>query len=204
MEVGRISCKSNLQRVRVCRIVRFLFRFKHTLLCCHTGCPDHLRLTPQHHDWDTPCGNVHEETPAEAPVPFDSPVCNETEDQPTTTAWVDANKHHDFLTGIVHTVNQTTIDFHRKKQNTDETLTYGSELVAARMGTDQCALLSSRLSCRTPYSPRSKILDGRTDHASNARARKPLRVDKGEHPNRTHKGKDSLFGLSNKQHQKLP
>ena len=56
--------------------------------------------------------------------------------------WVDANLYHDFLTGrsvtgVIHLVNQTMIDFYSKKQNTVETSTYGSEFVAARTATEQ-------------------------------------------------------------------
>ena len=45
-----------------------------------------------------------------------------------TTTWVDANLYHDFMTGrsvtgIVHVINQTMINFFSKKQNTVETST---------------------------------------------------------------------------------
>ena len=41
------------------------------------------------------------------------------------------------MTGILHFLNQTPIDWCSKKQNTVETATYGSEFVAARTATDQ-------------------------------------------------------------------
>eukprot|EP00957_Ditylum_brightwellii_P059577 4523757-Ditylum_brightwellii.AAC.1 len=40
-------------------------------------------------------------------------------------------------TGIVHLLNKTPIDWFFKRQNTVETVTYGSEFVAARTAVDQ-------------------------------------------------------------------
>ena len=117
---------------------------KHAALRYRTACPDYSQLSPQRHDWDaTPCGDVHEETPDDAPPALGNPVI--------TTTWVDANLYHDFITGravtgIVHAVNQTIIDFYSKKQNTVETSTYGSEFVAARTATDQ--IIDLRLTLR--------------------------------------------------------
>ena len=94
--------------------------------------------------WDsTPHGSVREEVPTGAPDPLGLPVI--------TTTWVDANLYHDFLTGravtgVVHAVNQTVLDFCSKKQNTVETSTCGSEFVAARTATDQ--IIDLRLTLR--------------------------------------------------------
>ena len=82
----------------------------------------------------TPYGNVREEIPNDCPTPLGNPVI--------TTTWVDANLYHDFITGrsvtgIVHVLNQTMINFFSKKQNTVETSTYGSEFVAGRTATEQ-------------------------------------------------------------------
>ena len=41
------------------------------------------------------------------------------------------------MTGLLHLVNGTPIDWYSKRQATVETATYGSEFVAARIGTDQ-------------------------------------------------------------------
>jgi len=41
------------------------------------------------------------------------------------------------LTAVLHLINQTPFDWFCKKQATVETATYGSELVAARIATDQ-------------------------------------------------------------------
>ena len=125
--------EGHLARAR--RIVGFLTKFKHAALRHRAKCPDCSHLKPQACDWDaTPHGDIHEETPADAPEPLGLPAI--------TTSWVDANLCHDFITGravtgTVHAVNQTIIDSHSKKQNTVETSTCGSEFVAARTATDQ-------------------------------------------------------------------
>ena len=60
----------------------------------------------------------------------------------TTTTYVDANLHHDQVTGkavtaCLHMVNATPSHWHTKRQPTVETATFGSEFVAARISTDQ-------------------------------------------------------------------
>ena len=60
----------------------------------------------------------------------------------TTTTYVDANLHHDQVTGravtaCLHLVNATPTHWHTKRQGTVETATFGSEFVAARIATDQ-------------------------------------------------------------------
>ena len=60
----------------------------------------------------------------------------------TTTTYVDANLHHDQVTGkavtaCLHIVNATPSHWCTKRQATVETATYGSEFVAARIATDQ-------------------------------------------------------------------
>ena len=60
----------------------------------------------------------------------------------TTSTYVDANLHHDQVTGkavtaCLHMVNATTSHWHTKRQATVETATFGSEFVAARIATDQ-------------------------------------------------------------------
>ena len=56
--------------------------------------------------------------------------------------YVDANLHHDQVTGkavtaCLHIVNATPSHWYTKRQATVETATYGSEFVAARIATDQ-------------------------------------------------------------------
>ena len=54
----------------------------------------------------------------------------------TLSHFVDANLYHDIVTGrsvtgILHLVNKTPIEWYSKKQGTVETTTFGSEFVAA-------------------------------------------------------------------------
>ena len=58
------------------------------------------------------------------------------------TTYVDANLHHDQVTGIavtacLHLVDTTPSHWHTKRQATVETATFGSEFVVARIATDQ-------------------------------------------------------------------
>jgi hypothetical protein len=60
----------------------------------------------------------------------------------STTTFCDANLYHDVvtgrsMTGILHMVNQTPIDWFSKRQLTVATATYGSEFIAACIATDQ-------------------------------------------------------------------
>ena len=72
-------------------------------------------------------------------------------DNPVTlTHYVDANLYHDALTGqsitgILHMINGTPIDWYSKKQATVETATYGSEFVAARTCVEQIIDLRNTL-----------------------------------------------------------
>ena len=72
--------------------------------------------------------------PTNAPEPLGNYV--------TLTHYVDANLMHDVLTGrsvtgILHLLNQTPIDWYAKKQATVETATSGSEYVASRTCVEQ-------------------------------------------------------------------
>ena len=60
----------------------------------------------------------------------------------TTTTTMDANPNHCLatgksLTGCLHYVNKTPLDWYSKKQATVETATYGSDFVAAKTATEQ-------------------------------------------------------------------
>jgi len=70
--------------------------------------------------------------------------------------YVDANLYHDMLTsrsvtGILHYLNKTPINWHSKKQATIEIATSGSELVSARLAVDQ--IVDLRLTLRYLESP---------------------------------------------------
>ena len=71
------------------------------------------------------CTRTH---PHDAPKPLGKYV--------TLTHYVDVNLLHDLITGrsvtgILHLINKTPIDWYSKKQATVETATYGSEFIAA-------------------------------------------------------------------------
>ena len=49
------------------------------------------------------------------------------------------------VTGVIHMLNKTIIDFFSKKQNIVATATYGSEFTAARSATEQVVDLRTTL-----------------------------------------------------------
>ena len=85
-------------------------------------------------DWKEFYGNVKEVLPHGTPVLLGKPV--------VTTSYINASLLHDLImgksvTGILHLLNQTPIDWYSKKQATVETATYSSKFVAARTATAQ-------------------------------------------------------------------
>ena len=59
----------------------------------------------------------------------------------TTTTFLDANLLHDIITGksvtaVLHFIKTTPVDLYLKRQATLETVTYGSEFVAAKTATE--------------------------------------------------------------------
>ena len=79
-------------------------------------------------------GNVQEMLPDDMPEPLGKAV--------VTTTTMDANLNHCLatgksLTGCLHFVNKTHVDWYSKKQATVETATYGSGFVAAKTATEQ-------------------------------------------------------------------
>jgi len=68
------------------------------------------------------------------------------------TVFVDANLYHDLVTGrgvtgIIHLVNQTTVNWYTKHQPTVETATYGFVFVVARTAIEQVIKLRLTLLC---------------------------------------------------------
>ena len=63
---------------------------------------------------------------------------------------MDANLYHDLImgqsvTGILHLINKTPIDWFSKKQSTVETVTFSSEFIAAHICTEQAIDLCTTL-----------------------------------------------------------
>jgi hypothetical protein len=121
---------------RLKRMYGYLKRHPDGAIRFRTGIPDHeTRDTPVTFDWShSVYGDFQEELPPDMPTPRGKPF--------RTTTYEDANLMHCLvtgrsMTGIIHLVNQTPVQWFCKKQNVVETATYGSEFMAARQATEQ-------------------------------------------------------------------
>ena len=125
--------RGHLDRAK--RIFGYLKKYKYGAIRIRTGLPDHSKFVDQAFDWMySVYGSVTEDLPKNAPVPLGKRVVMST--------YKDANLYHDWttgraVTGILHFLNGTPVDWYSKRQNTVETATYGSEFVAARIATNQ-------------------------------------------------------------------
>ena len=123
----------HLERLK--KIVIYLANFPHGALRFRLHEPDYSNLPHKEYDWQrTVYEGAKEEIPHDIPEPKGKYVI--------TTTYVDANLHHDQVTGnsvtaCLHIVNATPSHWYTKRQATVETETYGSEFVAARIATDQ-------------------------------------------------------------------
>jgi hypothetical protein len=108
---------------------------RHAAIRIRTDEPDYSDIPVFTYDWAKSIyGDVKECKPHDAPKPLGKYV--------TWTHYVDANLMHDIMTGrsvtgILHLINKTPIDWFSKKQATVETATYGSEFCAARTCVEQ-------------------------------------------------------------------
>ena len=133
--------RGHLDRAK--RVCGYLSKMKHAAIRIRTEEPDYSDVPNFEYDWSqTVYGNVKEIKPHDAPKPLGKFV--------TLTHYVDANLMHDIstgrsVTGILHLLNKTPIDWYSKKQATVETATYGSEFVAARTCVEQIADLRTTL-----------------------------------------------------------
>ena len=120
---------------RLKRIYSYAIRTKDCAIRFRTGQPDYSFLPDQDFHWTySVYGYVQEIPPDNVPEPVGKAV--------VTTTTMDANLHHCLatgksLTGCLHFVNKTPVDWYSKKQATVETATYGSEFVAAKTATEQ-------------------------------------------------------------------
>jgi len=128
---------------RVQRICGFLYKFKEACIRVRTEIPDYSDLPVPTYDWTRSVyGDTKELEPADAPEPKGRKV--------QTTTYKDANLNHCLVTGkavsgILHLVNQTPIEWFTKKQATVESATYGSEFVAGRSAVEQIIALRTTL-----------------------------------------------------------
>ena len=133
--------RNHLERVK--RICSYLYKMKNAAIRIRVDEPDYSDVPDFQYDWaQSVYGNVKEYKPTDAPKPLGKYV--------TLTHYVDANLMHDLttgrsVTGILHLLNKTPIDWYSKKQATVETATYGSEYVAARTCVEQIVDLRTTL-----------------------------------------------------------
>ena len=112
----------------------YLFAKKSAAIRIRTEKPDYSSISVPTFDWERIYGDVKEIIPDDIPEPLGKSV--------VTTMYLDANLLHCLATGrsvsgILHLLNKTPVDWFSKKQNTVETATYGSEFTVARIGVDQ-------------------------------------------------------------------
>ena len=133
--------EGHLERVK--RICGYLAKFKHGCIRVRTDMPDYSDLPFKDYEWGKSVyGDVKEDRPRDAPPPKGNPV--------VTTTYKDANLAHDLITGravtgVIHFLNQTPVEWFSKKQATVETATYGSEFAAAKVAIQQIAGLRHTL-----------------------------------------------------------
>ena len=119
--------RGHLDRAK--RIYGYLAKMRHAAIRIRTDEPDYSDIPDFQYDWSKSVyGELQEIKPNDAPEPLGNYV--------TLTHYVDANLMHDVttgksVTGILHLINKTPLDWYSKKQPTVETATYGSEFVAA-------------------------------------------------------------------------
>ena len=134
--------KGHMERMK--RIYGYISKMDHGCIRVRTEIPDYSDITVPDLDWSySVYGNVREQIPSDIPEPLGKPVC--------TSHYHDANLYHDLITGravtgILHFLNGTPIDWYSKRQATVETATYGSEFVSARITTEQ--IIDLRISLR--------------------------------------------------------
>ena len=123
----------HLERLK--KIIGYLANLPHESLRFRLHEPDYSNLPHKEYDWQrTIYAGAKEEIPHDIPEPKGKNV--------TTTTYVDANLHHDQVTGkavtaCLHLVNARPSHWHMNRQATVETATFGCEFVAARIATDQ-------------------------------------------------------------------
>ena len=133
--------KGHMDRAK--RVVGYLAKMKHGAIRFRTGEPDYSALPDPEYEWDfSVYGDVEEDVPLDIPTPLGKFVL--------LSHYVDANLMHCLLTGrsvtgILHFLNKTPIDWFSKRQSTVETATYGSEYIAARTCVEQAIDLRTTL-----------------------------------------------------------
>jgi hypothetical protein len=145
MTLSRFRCAPRVGHLdRIKRIYGYLYKMRYSRIIIRTEEPDYSHIPEKQYDWAYTCyGDAKEEIPDDLPTPRGKPV--------VTSSWFDANLYHDLIsgravTGILHYLNKTPIDWYSKLQSTVETATFGAEFVAARTCTEQ--IIDLRLTLR--------------------------------------------------------
>lgn len=131
----------HLERVK--RICGYLYKMRNGFIRVRTEEPDFSGIPDGQYDWSrTVYGEVRELIPDDAPKPLGKRV--------VLSEYLDANLYHDLITGrsvtgVLHFINKTPVEWYTKKQATVETATYGSEFVAMKTGIQQTAGLRTML-----------------------------------------------------------
>ena len=134
--------KGHLERAK--RVVGYLVKFRHATIRFRTEEPDMSSIPTTSYDWEESVyGKVSELLPEDAPEPKGKHV--------VTISYHDANLYHNVITGrsvtgVLHFINKTPIDWYSKRQATIETATYGSEYSSARTCVEQ--ILDLRITLR--------------------------------------------------------
>jgi hypothetical protein len=133
--------RGHLDRLK--RMYGYLSNMNVAEIKIRTGEPDYSSYPDREFGWEnTIYGGAKEMIPKNLPKPLGKYV--------TLTHYFDANLYHDYVTGrsvtgILHLLNGTPIDWYSKKQATVETATYGSEFTSARTCVDQIVDLRTTL-----------------------------------------------------------
>ena len=119
------------------RIYSYAIMTRNYAIRFRTDQPEYSFLPDQDFDWTySVYGDVHEILPDDMPEPLGKAVhlnhCLATGKS---------------LTGCLHFVNKTPVDWYSKKQATVERATYGSEFVAAKTATEQIMDIRQTLRC---------------------------------------------------------
>ena len=119
--------KGHLERAK--QVVGYLRWMNHGSIRVRTDKPDYSKISNHTYTWMwLVYGDVSKLIADDIPMLLGNPV--------VTTTYKDANLFHDFVTGravtgILHLVNQTPIDWFSKRQATVETAIHISEFVVA-------------------------------------------------------------------------
>jgi hypothetical protein len=132
--------KGHLERAKC--VVSYVAKFKESTIRFRTQEPDYSDIPALAYDWEYKYGEAAEDIPTDAPPPLGKFVVIATH--------VDANLCHDLVTGksvsgILHWINGTPIEWFSKKQGAVETATYDSEFMAARLCVEQIKTLRDTL-----------------------------------------------------------